>query len=601
MLSDELEKSCLVESGKDAREIGYVLQKNPDRREHVKDLSFGKVHCLFTDFATRPRTENMLQWLQHDRQQFDEHGGGLLMDFSVVPVIDETKIVRGEGSYRSHPLEAFVNDTAFTFGTHTSTALLKLFPKVMGSGTGHALDSAKFVQSYSIKNVVLDGPQDVHFLTRFFSDIRDEEGLVEAYLAGRIIDYPMYQQAMLDIQDRCYIDYEYERPYHRMLAPIRMSEVIDRDHGDLPSHGIVDLELKFHGTLGEGLRLVYLLGHLLDKSKHYYMGSDEMERFDRFCRPVVDALILGKEGFGGNGLRGLVEDICYRFFPGHKDLARQAIESFKAKLSPQAEPLSDEATEELAEQGGPLTLHDRRHNAILDLLGKVKLPAPFSIVDAGCSTGQLLKKILTTFNTKGDEVALKSKEPNVFGIDPSMKNVAICRRKASKFMTCDVFQSSITMKDSRLAGNCDVLILSEVLEHVPLNKLQDAVDNIHWLAPDVVIVTTPNKAYNKVLHELYGGDRPMREFRHWDHRWEMAFGADDISPESFRDMMMAAPSEGPDKTPLFSGVSFGMIGDQHVIDGVSQGASFLFVFYTEHAAPFFKKESAILGINPSWK
>jgi 2-polyprenyl-3-methyl-5-hydroxy-6-metoxy-1,4-benzoquinol methylase len=563
---------------KDASEIGYVLQKNP-ANTHTKDLSFGKAHLMF-DMVTKP------DFIQDFRcADYIEPGDHLaFMSFTLIPVIDENKIVRGSGSYKTHPLEAFVNDTAFTFGTHTATALVKMFSKTMSRGVEHPLADAIFNFVVDISNVVIEDESDVRYLRSLFNHmgalaVKDPEG-----------DHGIHYS---------YLHFQSDDHVHRTLYSQRDKAVMFAK-GSLPAHGLTNMVLEYRGTTADLLSFVYLLGHLLDRNKHYYMGADEMERFDRFCRPVLfpsqerlDA-VFGHEG--KRFVADVIRESCNRFFAGNKQLANAAFDSFSDYLTVKADAEeAEEASTSSSETTEELSLHERRHKAILSLLDRVKLPQPYTVVDAGCSAGQLMKKLVKW----GED---QPKRPNLIGLDPMMKNVVIVKRKLARTGAPGaVYQSSIRHRDSRLRDLCDVMILSEVIEHLDLPDVSQAIEVIKWYAPEVLIVTTPNKAYNSVLHEKYAAPgTPKREFRHWDHRWEMEFDGE-MSPQKFCDMMLARSKAEPDLPPLFEGVRFGMVGDPVVINDKAQAASFLFVFFTHRAAPMFAGESAILSLNPTWK
>jgi 3' terminal RNA ribose 2'-O-methyltransferase Hen1 len=79
----------------------------------------------------------------------------------------------------------------------------------------------------------------------------------------------------------------------------------------------------------------------------------------------------------------------------------------------------------------------------------------------------------------------------------------------------EIFQSSLTYRDERLAG-LDAAVLMEVIEHVDPSRLP-AVERVvfGYAAPGTVIVTTPNSEYNVRFEAL-----PAGTMRHRDHRFE---------------------------------------------------------------------------------
>jgi 3' terminal RNA ribose 2'-O-methyltransferase Hen1 len=79
----------------------------------------------------------------------------------------------------------------------------------------------------------------------------------------------------------------------------------------------------------------------------------------------------------------------------------------------------------------------------------------------------------------------------------------------------EIFQSSLTYRDARLAG-LDAAVLMEVIEHVDPPRLA-ALERCVFgeAAPGTVVVTTPNVEYNVRFEGLQPG-----RFRHRDHRFE---------------------------------------------------------------------------------
>ncbi len=79
----------------------------------------------------------------------------------------------------------------------------------------------------------------------------------------------------------------------------------------------------------------------------------------------------------------------------------------------------------------------------------------------------------------------------------------------------DLFQSSLTYRDDRLAG-LDAAVLMEVIEHVDPPRLAALERTVFGHArPGTVIVTTPNVEHNVRFEAL-----PAGTLRHRDHRFE---------------------------------------------------------------------------------
>ena len=60
-------------------------------------------------------------------------------------------------------------------------------------------------------------------------------------------------------------------------------------------------------------------------------------------------------------------------------------------------------------------------------------------------------------------------------------------------------------------------MLCEVIEHIELERVPQIIDNIMFLQPKNLIISTPNKDFNKFFTELKG------ELRYYDHRFEFTY------------------------------------------------------------------------------
>jgi 3' terminal RNA ribose 2'-O-methyltransferase Hen1 len=118
---------------------------------------------------------------------------------------------------------------------------------------------------------------------------------------------------------------------------------------------------------------------------------------------------------------------------------------------------------------------------------------------------------------------LKEKQfENILGVDVSYREL----EKAMQRLDYDslpprqkerikLTQGALTYRDDRLKG-FDAAAVVEVIEHLDVNRLAAFERSVFEFAkPGVVIVTTPNREYNK-LFETMGKDA----LRHTDHRFE---------------------------------------------------------------------------------
>lgn len=100
-------------------------------------------------------------------------------------------------------------------------------------------------------------------------------------------------------------------------------------------------------------------------------------------------------------------------------------------------------------------------------------------------------------------------------LDLAARTLQLDRMTEQQRARLQIFQSSLTYRDDRLAG-LDAAVLMEVIEHVDpprLAALERAV--FGHAAPGTVVVTTPNVEYNVRFESLPQGTK-----RHRDHRFE---------------------------------------------------------------------------------
>lgn len=254
----------------------------------------------------------------------------------------------------------------------------------------------------------------------------------------------------------------------RLFAPLGWH--VDAAPGG-PRH--VDLTLRGSFTVREALNHLYVLLPVLDGSKHYWTTDEEEEKLERAGA-------------------GWLDEHPERAFIARRYIGRR--------------PAPDPGAPPLAAQ---------RRDALVAWLGEL---GASRVVDLGCGEGVLLAALL------GDP-----RFSEVVGIDPSPRELARAERRLRPERLPDqvrarlrLRQSSATLLDPELAG-FDAIVLSEVIEHVDLDRLPSLERAVFGSArPAHVLVTTPNAEFN-VHYDLADGQR-----RHPDHRfeWERAtFGA----------------------------------------------------------------------------
>jgi 3' terminal RNA ribose 2'-O-methyltransferase Hen1 len=257
------------------------------------------------------------------------------------------------------------------------------------------------------------------------------------------------------------------------------------------------VELVANCKLADLLSHLYVLVPVLDDSKHYWIGADEVEKLLRH----------GEQWLAGHPER---EAIAYRYLTYRGALAREALARLPAD---EAQPDSDEeevedktAAEAPAEQ--PLRLNEQRLQAVIAAL---KACGARRVLDLGCSTGNLLRRLL-------DEPQFSE----IVGVDVAHKALEIAARRLrlermapAKAARIKLLHGSLTYRDQRLTGY-DAAAVVEVIEHLDPPRLA-AFERVlfEFARPKVAIVTTPNREYNVLFPTL-----PAGKLRHGDHRFE---------------------------------------------------------------------------------
>jgi 3' terminal RNA ribose 2'-O-methyltransferase Hen1 len=256
----------------------------------------------------------------------------------------------------------------------------------------------------------------------------------------------------------------------------------------------VRLRLTGVVRLADALNQLHVLLPVLDESKHYWQGPDE-----------VDKLLRSGEGW----LAGHPEtDLITRRYLGRRGgLTRVALARLAElgdEVEEAVEPTADEEALQPAERRLPLNAqrHEAVHEALLELGAR-------SVIDLGCGPGQLLERLLRTpafTRVVGSDVDTRS-------LQHAARRLHLDRMSERQAERVELFQSALTYEDDRYAG-FDAAVLMEVVEHVDPPRLTALEQVVFGAArPGAVLVTTPNAEYNV----LYEG---MTGMRHPDHRFE---------------------------------------------------------------------------------
>ncbi|MBS4103985.1 3' terminal RNA ribose 2'-O-methyltransferase Hen1, partial [Tsukamurella paurometabola] len=250
------------------------------------------------------------------------------------------------------------------------------------------------------------------------------------------------------------------------------------------------LRLRLTGEvrLADALNHLYVLLPALDESKHYWQGTDEVDK-------------LLRSGAGWLETHPDRELITRRYLGRGPGLAARALERLA-----EIDDLPGEAQDDGAADDAPKPLNTVRHDAVL---AEIVASGATSVIDLGCGPGQFLGRLLATGGI--DRVA--GCDASVRSLQRAAQRLHLDDMTERQRARIDLFQAALTYEDDRLAG-FEAAVLMEVIEHVDPSRL-GALEHVVFGAarPGTVVVTTPNSEYNALYPELAG-------MRHADHRFE---------------------------------------------------------------------------------
>ncbi|MGH1563303.1 3' terminal RNA ribose 2'-O-methyltransferase Hen1 [Mumia sp. DW29H23] len=286
---------------------------------------------------------------------------------------------------------------------------------------------------------------------------------------------------------------------HRLFTPLGWTveaEAIPLDER-FPEWGdsrYVRLRLIGVVRLADALNQLHVLLPVLDESKHYWQGPDE-----------VDKLLRSGEGWLATHPD---QDLIARRYLGRRGALTRIALARLAELGDDVEdavtPAEDE--EALQPEAARAPLNTQRHDAVLETLRSL---GATSVVDLGCGPGQLLARLIATppfTRVAGTDVSART-------LQHAARRLHLDRMSERQAERITLLQSALTYEDARIAGY-DAAVLMEVVEHVDPSRLE-ALERVVLGAarPGALLVTTPNREYNVRYEGLSG-------MRHPDHRFE---------------------------------------------------------------------------------
>jgi 3' terminal RNA ribose 2'-O-methyltransferase Hen1 len=282
----------------------------------------------------------------------------------------------------------------------------------------------------------------------------------------------------------------------QLFEPLGWRVAVDSIAGPQGAPGKPYARVTLAGTarLAELLSHLYVLIPVLDDSKHYWVGEDE-----------IDKLLQRGEGWLD---RHPAKELIVRRYLRHRGvLARAALERLAPETEGEAiEPAARGAPEDALE--APIRLNDARMEAVVEAL---RATGAKTIADLGCGEGKLLQRLLR-----------ERWAERLIGLDPAARVLEWAAKRLKLHMPggppegrVTLLHGSLSYRDERWAG-VDAVALVEVIEHLDPDRLPLLERIVFGEArPAAAVVTTPNAEYNAVFTNLAAGG-----FRHPDHRFE---------------------------------------------------------------------------------
>lgn len=265
--------------------------------------------------------------------------------------------------------------------------------------------------------------------------------------------------------------------------------------GDSP---YFNLTLRKTCTLQEALNHIYVLMPVLDNTKHYTIGADEVDK-------------LLRRGEGWLATHPERSFITNRYLRHRRKLTARAFEELDRLVEeelPDVDEIEQSHTAEEEKLEERISLNEIRMNTVLSVLRSTNAK---SVVDLGCGGGNLLRRLLDDRSFDrivGVDVAFRA-------LEFAKQRLHFDRMPERQRERIDLIHGSLTYRDSRLKG-FDAATCIEVIEHLDPYRLTAFERCVFEFAqPRVVVLTTPNIEYNVNFPTLQAGN-----LRHRDHRFE---------------------------------------------------------------------------------
>jgi 3' terminal RNA ribose 2'-O-methyltransferase Hen1 len=373
--------------------------------------------------------------------------------------VDPIGLVRGKGDWSEGLLDQYVNDRPFVASSLMSVAISQVFGSALSGRSKERAELAETPIPLTARIEVLPVRGGEEMLERMFGPLG-------------------------------YTITAFRHPLDEKFP----------EWGESPYYSV---RLEKSTTVAKLLQHLYVLIPVLDGKKHYYIGSDEVEKL----------LSKGKSWLKDHPEKAT---ITQRYLTKRHSLVRQAL----ARLVEEEATLPDDddaAAEDAAagdvappqrEREREQSLHDQRLGAVLAAL---RSSGANRVVDLGCGEGKLLRLLLAD-----------QQFSEILGMDVSVRSLEIAHRRLKldrlperQRQRIRLIHGALTYRDERLA-NFDAAAIVEVIEHLDPPRLK-AFERVVFehARPRTVVLTTPNREYNVVWESL-----PAGQMRHGDHRFE---------------------------------------------------------------------------------
>lgn len=258
---------------------------------------------------------------------------------------------------------------------------------------------------------------------------------------------------------------------------------------------LFEVELTAEKRLCDLLAHLYVLIPVLDDDKHYYVGPDE----------VAKLMERGEGWLAGHPERELIVE---RYLLHHRGLAESALSRLREEDADTEEAGEEQADALIENIEKSVRLNEQRLGLALNQL---KESGARRVLDLGCGEGKLIRLLLP-----------EKQFTEIVGMDVSSRilgnaetRLRLDRLPEAQRAKLKLMQGSLLYRDQRLEG-FDAAVLLEVIEHLAPGRLEVMERALFGAAhPATVIVTTPNREYNRLWPSL-----PAGKMRHPDHHFE---------------------------------------------------------------------------------